>query len=418
LLIVVLGACGGGGGGGDDEPIDAAPGNGDAAITADARDRADAAPLGAGVSTLAGWAYSGSEDGPRDVASFNNPVNVEIGPDGDIYVTDFDNSLVRRVTPDGHATTLVEQDDFVSPFGIVFADDGTLYVQTDGNDQGMRDRTTGTIWRVNTSTGAATVVVSDIGRPRGLAPLPDGRLVIVDINTHVIRLLDPDATTPTPIPLAGAMDQSGDTDAVGSTARFNQPYGVAITAGGDILVADQLNNKIRRVTLGGVVTTFAGNGQAGTRDGDALTAKFDSPQDIAIDDLGNVYVSDSGNYTIRKIDTTGQVTTVAGAGMAGYFDGDALDAEFYGMEGISVTADGSYLYIGDGNRGDGGPYHRVRRVNLFMTMEEPDAGVPDASVPDATPPVPDATPPVPDATPPVPDGSPPVPDAAPLDAGV
>ena len=416
MVALALNACGGGGGG-DDGPIDAgnqvivdAP-----ASIYDAIDRSDAAPLGAGVSTLAGWSEPGNADGPRDVAAFNNPVNVEVGPDGNIYVCDFDNSLVRRVSPEGFVTTLTDQSDFVNPFGIVFAPDGTLYVQTDGNDVGERDRTTGTIWQVDTSTGAATVVVRNIGRPRGLAALADGRLVIVDINTHVVRLLDPNAGTPVPIPLAGSIDQPGDVDATGSAARFNQPYGVAVTADGDLLVADQLNNKIRKVTLAGVVTTFAGFGLAGDRDGALLFAKFNAPQDVSIDAVGNVYVSDSGNFVIRLLDPSGQVSTLAGDGTAGYVDGVAQQARFYGMEGISVTADSQFLFVGDGNRGDGEPYHRIRRVNLTGQSDQdagpgfPDASVPDASLPDATPPVPDAS--LPDATPPVPDAPPPLADA-------
>lgn len=369
---IVLWGCGSGDGGAIDA-IDATESPGiDAdespiidAATPDAMIRADAAPLGAGVSTLAGWSQPGNADGPRDTAAFNNPVNVEVGPDGNIYVCDYDNSLLRRVTPDGVTTTLTGQADFDKPFGIVFATDGKLYVQTDANDLGARDRTTGTIWRVNTTTGAAAVVARNIGRPRGLAALDDGRLVIVDINTHVVRLLDPDADTPTPVLLAGAAEQAGDVDATGAAARFNQPYGAVITSDGDILVADQLNHKIRRITLAGVVTTFAGTGAAGALDGDRLTASFNEPQDLAVDAAGNVYVSDSGSYKIRVIDTSGQVSTIAGEGAPGYRDGDAMTARFYGMEGLAVTSDSTFVYVGDGNRGDGQPHHRVRRLDLI-----------------------------------------------------
>lgn len=327
----------------------------------DAAPVSDAAPLTEGVTALAGGETPGDDDGPRNVARFNNPVNVAVGPGGDLYVADFDNNLVRHVTPVGTVTTLIDRNDFKRPFGLAF-DGDTLYVQTDDNDRGGHSLDTGTIWRVDIDTGDAEVVARDVGRPRGIAVLPDGRLALADMAHHTVSLLDPDTGAVTL--LAGAADQPGFVDATGADARFGRPYDVVVTPAGDLLVADFDNHRIRRVTVGGVVTTLAGTGDQGVKDGMLAEARFDAPQALAIDAAGNVYVTDTAGYRVRRIDTAGAVVTIAGDGEAGFRDGEPMQARFYGLEGHDVTPEGSYLYIADGNRGDGELYHRIRRLTL------------------------------------------------------
>lgn len=324
----------------------------------------DSPSTGAGVtaSTLAGGAASGTTDGPGKVALFNNPVNLTLGPDHNLYVCDFDNNLVRRVTPAGVVSTLTQQANFEHPFGLVFTPDGTLYVQTDGNDQGARDNTTGTIWRIDLTTGQAAVVARDLGRPRGLAALTNGHLVLVDVVAATVRLMDPANGAVTD--LAGAAGQTGFADGTGATARFNRPYGCAVTSTDDILVMDQDNNRIRRITMAGVVTTFAGDGTPGYLDGPRLQAQFQRPQAIAIDNQGDIYVSDSGNHRLRGLNAAGSVWTIGGGSVAGFADGPGLQARFFGMEGIAVTPDGSTLYVADGTNGDPLPYNRIRKVAL------------------------------------------------------
>jgi sugar lactone lactonase YvrE len=288
-------------------------------------------------------------------------VNVAVDAQSNAYVCDFDNSLIRKITPNGVVSTLTQQANFDRPFGIAFASDGQLYVQTDANDTGGRDGTTGTIWRINLTTGAATLVVKNAGRPRGLAGLPDGRLVLSDIVHHTISLLQPSTGVVTL--LAGFPDVAGFVDATGSTARFNRPYGVTVTAAGDILVADTFNNRIRQVTLAGVVTTFAGTGVDGATDGPRLQALFNGPQDVKVAPGGVVYVDDTGNRCIRKIDAAGQVSPLAGNGTAGFRDGALLQAEFFGMEGFAVSRDGSAIYVADGSGGeDDQLFNRVRVI--------------------------------------------------------
>jgi sugar lactone lactonase YvrE len=282
-------------------------------------------------------------------------VNVAVGPDGKVYVADFDNNLLRVVAPDGTASTLTAQDGFARPFGLAF-DGSTLYVETDNNPQNAHSLTTGTVWRVNTSSGEATVIAQDLGKPRGLAPV-DGKIVTADYQHHVIKILQTSGQVTT---IAGALDQPGCTDGTGAAARFNQPYDVVDLGDGSVAVADFGCNKIRKVTMAGVVTTIAGSGTAGHSDGPAASATFSSPQGLAI--AGDtLYVTDIDNFLVRRIQG-GQVDTVAGNGSADSVDADdPRAASIFGLEGIDVGADGA-LYVADGSRGEAAQHNFVRRV--------------------------------------------------------
>jgi sugar lactone lactonase YvrE len=316
---------------------------------------------GVEVATLAGSNAAGAADG--DAGSFNNPANLILDAEGQLIVADYDNDRTRRVLPTGVVSTLTNQAGFTRPFGLTFLDDGNLLVQTDWNEQGQNDGTTGgVLWLVDLDTGAAEAVLAEAGRPRGLGTLPNGRVVMSDVDRHDIRIFNPSDSSVTQ--LAGNPGAPGFADGTGADAAFNRPYGLVVTAEGNIIVADQLNHRIRMVTESGVVTTLAGGGSAGMVDGDIGDALFDSPQDLAIDSAGNVYVSDVGNHRIRRISTSGKVETVAGDGTAGYKDGSGGEARFFGQEGIDVSPDGSVLYVADGTNGEVEPFHRVRKIAL------------------------------------------------------
>lgn len=315
------------------------------------------------VSTLAGSAGAGAVDGLGRMARFMNPVNVALDAQGAVFVADFDNHLVRKITPAGVVSTIVNQALFQLPFGITVTPSGLVFVQTDDNDSGAHGGNTGTIWRVDLATGMATVVARDLGRPRGLGALPNGRLLLSDVNRHIVSLLDPDTGLVTL--LAGTDGTPGFQDGTGAAVRFNRPYGVTVMPNGDILVADQNNHRIRHITLTGVVTTYAGDGTPGLLDGDRLQAQFDSPQALAADAAGNVFVSDNGNHRIRFIGASGGVSTVAGNGVPFFHDGPGPQAEFFGQEGVAVSPDGSRLYVADGTGGlSGEPFNRVRLVRF------------------------------------------------------
>jgi sugar lactone lactonase YvrE len=330
----------------------------DAAVDAAAVVPCELPPMADGVSTLAGCADPGSGDGVRGAARFANPVNVLALPDGDVVVADFDNDLVRVVGPDGATRTLVDQPGFERPFGLARIGD-TLYVSTDNDDHGQHSPTTGTIWRVDLAGGAATVVVRDVGRPRGLLALDDGRLVLADYAHHTVAVLA--LATATLAPLAGVVDQPGYADGRGAAARFDAPYGMARLTDGRIAVADQNNHRLRAIALDGTVTTLAGTGTLGAADGEAAAASFGFPQGLTVDGAGRLYVTDTAGFTIRRL-AANEVTTLAGSGIGGWRDGALREAQFYGLEGIACGA--GVLWVADGSRGEPLPYHRVRRVVL------------------------------------------------------
>jgi len=306
-----------------------------------------------------GTGEAGLVDGTAEAARFSNPVNVEVAVDGTVFVADFDNDAIRKISPSGTVTTLLKTQGFSRPFGLTLAPASVLYVQTDGNDQGERDETTGTIWRVNPVTGQASVVARNLGRPRGLQALDDGRLVMSDPAHHTIRILNPANGQITL--LAGSPDQPGFANGSGSEARFNAPYGLIQLSDSSLLVADRDNHRLRRVTLQGQVTTFAGAGTPGNENGPLATATFNRPTDVAVS--GNlVFVADHDNFTIRRI-RQGRVEVQAGNGQPGFEDANGPTASFFGLEGIALR-DGTNLWIADGNNGEPEPYNRVRRINL------------------------------------------------------
>ncbi len=308
-------------------------------------DAGELPPLGAGLATLSGAATSGYVDGARGVARFDNPVNIAALADGGVVVADFYNSRLRRVDADGTTSTLVTTPvGFLRPFGLARAGT-TLWVQTDRNSTAASG---GALWRVDLTVPSITLEYDNLGVYRGVAVLSDGRLVLSNHVRHVVSIYDP--TTDTLTPLAGALDQPGNVDATGADARFMLPTDVAVLPGDVIVVADLGNGAIRRVTLDGVVTTYA----------TGLT----SPQGLAVAPDGTLYITEPDSGTIRHHDGA-TLTLVAGTGTPGYADDpDPLAGQLHGLEGLDVSTDGQYLFVANGSRGEDLPYHFVRRVSL------------------------------------------------------
>jgi sugar lactone lactonase YvrE len=315
-----------------------------------------------GVSTLTGAASPGFVDGPRGTARFANPVNVTVGPDGTVFVADFDNGVIRAVDPDdGTTSTVVSQDGFRRPFGMTFVGN-TLYVCTDRDKQGNAGPTNGTIWRVSITGKSADVVAENLGRCRGMAALSDGRIAFTDYQSHTVNVLDVSSGAVTTI--AGSKGAPGFADGTGDDARFDQPYHLVQRADGKLVVADFGNHRLRVVGLDGTVETFAGRGTAGYADGQNGSAMFNNPQGMTIADNGDIFVTDMQNFRVRRIRGE-SVETIVGNGVGGHLDhDDPLKAELYGMEGLSVTRDGSTLFVADGGRGEDVPFNFIRIVKM------------------------------------------------------
>ncbi len=279
------------------------------------------------VTTLAGNGTQGFVDGtggPTGTAQFHDPNGVAVDASGSVYVGDYGNHRVRKIDPQGNVTTL--------------AGNGT---------PGDADGTGG-------ATGTAQLYF-----PFGVAVDHSGNVLVADAGSSRIRRIDPqgNVTTVAGNGTLGSKDGMGGRDGV---ASFAHPYGLAVDPAGNILVADLNNHRIRRIDKTGAVTTLAGTGTMGFRDGPAGQAWFAQPTGVATDAAGNVYVADHGNHRVRRIDPFGNVTTVAGTGTAGYYDGSggALGcAQFTGLIAVAVGAQGVLYVVDTGN-------DKVRAIDL------------------------------------------------------
>jgi len=313
------------------------------------------------VTTLAGMAgITGSVDGTGVAARFDDPRGVVTDSAGNVYVADFGNDTIRKITPAGVVTTLAGTAGmtgstdgtgaaarFNSPSGMASDSAGNLY--TDSNNATIRKITPTGI--VSTLAGTAGVTGSTDGtgaaasfdNPTGVATDSAGNVYVADTDNDIIRKITPAGVVTT---LAGTAGMAGSTDGMGAAARFNFPSGVATDSAGNLYVAD--NETIRKIAPGGVVTTLAGMaGMTGSSDGTGAAARFNGPWGVAADTAGNVYVADLGNETIRKITPAGVVTTLAGmAGMTGSTDGTGAAARFNGPQGVA-TDSADNIYVAD-----------------------------------------------------------------------
>ncbi len=270
------------------------------------------------ISTFAGVpTRSGSTDGPGAPPYLNFPSGIAADAVGNLYLADTSNHIIRRITPDGTVSTLA------GLIGVI----GSI----DGNAADARFRF-----------------------PSGLAIDAAGNLYVADAGNHVIRKISSNGTVRT---LAGLAGSSGSRDGMGSNARFNTPYSVAVDRAGCVYVADQENHTIRKISSDDLVTTFAGlAGTEGSADGYASAARFRYPAGLAFDPAGDLYVADKGNTTIRKVDSARMVETLAGAaGMFGNTDGDAKNARFTFPSGVAVDRDFN-VYVTDCHN------HTIRKV--------------------------------------------------------
>ncbi|HEY0762426.1 MAG TPA: RHS repeat-associated core domain-containing protein [Pyrinomonadaceae bacterium] len=197
----------------------------------------------------------------------------------------------------------------------------------------------------------------------GIAVGPNDTIYVADAGNQRIRMVVPSTgpgpTTWTVSTLAGN-GTAGFADGAGAAAMFNNPQGIAVGPSGTVYVADTANNRIRRIAANGTVTTLAGDGTSGLVNGAGNQARFNAPQGVATDGAGNVYVADTGNAAIRKIDQAGTVTSLAGDGSVG--SNDSPGARFDGLVGVAVEGQNIYVYLGDSGN------HRIRRLDVSGTV--------------------------------------------------
>lgn len=266
------------------------------------------------VSTFAGTGIAGYVDGPANTAQFNDPVDVAVDINGNFYISDFLNTCIRKITPEGVVST------YAGVAGAVGTADGTL----------SNARFFG---------------------PTGLTFDKSGNLYVADFFNHRIRKITPGGIIST---LAGST--AGCTNGTGSAAQFNFPVGLAVDDNNNVYVADWFNHSIRKITQAGVVTTVAGTCALGYEDGSASTARFNSPIDVAIDVNGDLIITDSGNNRLRKIYLENNtVTTLCGGDDPGFENGIGMQASLRAPSGIVHLQTTVFAIADFGN-------HSIRKV--------------------------------------------------------
>lgn len=289
------------------------------------------------VVRLAGYAGSqGAGDGDAAQATFACPFGLTTDSARNLYVTDAQGYSVRQITPAGVVGTLARE--IRSPGGIARDQFGNLYVADTINDAIVQISPSGAV-----SDFVRFYKEYTYSSPVGVTIDTAGNLYVAGRGKHVILKISSSGAVTS---LAGTAGIEGAADGHGSAARFKTPFGVAIDANGNLYVSDEGNHTIRRITAAGTVTTLAGApGVAGAVDGIGAAARFRNPSGIAIGMDGNLYVVDNGNRRVRMVTPEGTVSTVAGA-ISAVAGGYATPDSFEDPYGIAVDSAG-ILYVSD-----------------------------------------------------------------------
>jgi len=325
---------------------------------------ASASALAGIVTTVAGSGVIGSANGAAAVAEFYNPTALAVHSDGTIYVADMTNNLIRKIAPDGQVSTLAGSGvsgsangtgtgaQFKYPRDVAVDSAGTVYV-ADDNDLIRKITPAGVVTTLagsgvggfNDAFGAA----AQFDSPFGIAVDSAGFVYVADAGNNRIRKITPEGDVTT---LAGSTVPSGGyVDGPGATAEFTSPQAIAVDSDGFVYVGE--SDRIRKITPAGEVSTLAGG--YGYVDGPGVDARFKNIGGVAVDSMGTIYVADIYNTRIREITPAGFVTTLAGSGEFGFADGTRTGAQFYTPRGVAVDSSGDVYVADSGN-------HRIRKI--------------------------------------------------------
>ncbi len=363
----------------------AVDGSGNLYIADRANQRIRKVAAGGTITTVAGNGTAGfsGDNGPATSASLSNPYGVAVDSSGNLYIADSSNQRIRKVAAGGTITTVAGSGtqgfggdngpatsaSFSNPFGVAVDSSGNLYIADYTNQRIRKVSVGGTITTVagngaggfSGDNGPATS--ASLHSPYGVGVDSSGNLYIADLNNSRIRKVSAGGTITT-VAGNGFSGSSGDNGPATSASLYN-PFGVALDNGGNLYIADQSNNRIRKVSAGGTITTVAGNGTfAFSGDGGpAISASLNVPTAVAVDSSGNLYMADQHNQRIRKVSAGGTITTVAGNSTAGFSgdSGPAISASLNGPTAVAVDSGGN-LYFADTSN------NRIRKVSAGGTI--------------------------------------------------
>lgn len=334
------------------------------------------------ISTVAGigesFGFSG-DGGPATAAKMGPPNSVKVDASGNLFITDVDHNRVRKVATNGIITTVAGNGtarysgdggqaanaSLNAPSWAASDSFGNLWIADTSNE---RIRMVGTNGIINTVAGDGTEGFSgdggaatnaNLGDPDGLVLDPSGNLFIGDWLNNRVRMMDTNGIITT-VAGSGAGGYAGE-NVPATDASLWSPYGVAVDALGNFFIADEDNDRIRKVDTNGIITTVAGNGSIGYSGdgGQATNANVGYPADVAVDASGNIFIAQQFNYVIREVQTNGIIFTVAGNGNQG-FSGDggaATNASLAGPTGVAVDVFGNIFIADEANS-------RVRKVGV------------------------------------------------------
>ena len=336
------------------------------------------------ISTVAGTGTAGfsGDGGPAANAQLSAPVGLALDPSGNLLIADTGNNRVRKVSANGTITTLAGNGvpgfagdlgaaasaQLSSPYGLSVDASGNVFIADSANSR-IRLVSNGTI---STFAGNGTAGLSGDGGAAGSAQLNvargigldgSGNLLVADSGNYRVRKISSGGIIATAA-RTGDGSFSGD-NGPAVTAQLYNPVQVAADASGNLFIADRNNNRVRKISAGGTITTVAGSGSYGFAGdgGAAISAQIAGPYGVAVDGSGNLYFSDQGNNRVRKVAANGIITTLAGNGTAGFAGdgGQAVNAQLNGPCKVAVDASGN-VFIADASN------NRVRKVSVNGTI--------------------------------------------------
>jgi sugar lactone lactonase YvrE len=292
-----------------------------------------------------------------NVTGFNKPEAIGVTPsDSSLIVADTKNNQIKKIVNETTVTTLLDTNGvagspLVSPEGLCVDSSGNIFINNTDAHNIIRIPSGGTAANYaglyNTSgmtNGTVSTTTAMLNGPEGIFCAANSILYIADVGNNQIRKIQTNVISNVAGSAAGT---SGFINGNGTAALFSGPKGIASDTSGNIYVADNVNNAIRKISSTGDVTTLAGStaGTAGTTDGTGTAARFNKPYALTIDESGNVYTTDSGNNTIRKITSSGVVTTLVGSSVAGSADGIGTVATLNDPRGIAYDSTKKVIYV-------------------------------------------------------------------------